>query len=101
MRSAPAGGAGFATGFGPTVLLGVLVADRLAHEGLIPHKDLWPLSARDVVGLVLAALSLLVAAGGGIGGCCLHCAVRCSCTVGIPAHAPWSYLPVDEGRLAK
>lgn len=68
MRSAPARGVGFAAGYGPTILLGVLVADRLAREGLIPHKDLWPLSARDAVGLVLAALSLLVAAGGGIGG---------------------------------
>ena len=73
MRSAPAGGVGFATGSGPTILLGVLVADRLAREGLIPHKDLWPLSARDAVGLVLAALSLLVAAGGGIGGCYCVC----------------------------
>jgi hypothetical protein len=68
MRSVPAGGISFAVGSGPTILLGVLVADRLAREGRIPHKDLWPLDVRDAVGLVLAALSLLVAAGGGIGG---------------------------------
>lgn len=52
----------------PTIFLGVLVVDRLAREG-IPHKDIWPLSARDVAGLLLAALSLLIAAGGGIGEC--------------------------------
>jgi hypothetical protein len=70
MRSVPSGGVRFGLGAvsGPTILLGLLVTDRLAREGLIPHKDLWPLNARDVSGLVLAALSLLVAAGGGIGG---------------------------------
>jgi hypothetical protein len=73
MRSPPAGGIRVATGSGPIILLGVLVADRLAREGLVPHKDLWPLSARDAVGLVLAALSLLVAAGGGIGRCYCVC----------------------------
>ena len=69
MRNVPAGVGRFRSGVvsGPAILLGLLAADRIAREGLIPHKDLWPLNARDIAGLVLAALSLLVAAGGGIG----------------------------------
>jgi hypothetical protein len=32
------------------------------------HKDLFPLSRADVIGLVLAVVGLMLAAGGGIGG---------------------------------
>lgn len=32
------------------------------------HKDLWPLSQRDVFTLVIASFSVFIAAGGGIGG---------------------------------
>ena len=33
-----------------------------------PHKDLFPMSSRDYLGLGLAVFALVVAAGGGIGG---------------------------------
>ena len=32
------------------------------------HKRLWPLSARDVAGFLIAAVGLFIAAGGGLGG---------------------------------
>ena len=32
------------------------------------HKRLWPLDARDVVGFLISAVGLFIAAGGGLGG---------------------------------
>ena len=45
-----------------------LQACRLRNHKDDPHKPFWPLDWRDLVGYGFAALSLFVAAGGGIGG---------------------------------
>jgi len=50
-----------------TLAVAALFVDRIVREGLVPHKDILPLSRQDVAGLLLAAISLFVAAGGGIG----------------------------------
>ncbi|EIE22493.1 hypothetical protein COCSUDRAFT_47913 [Coccomyxa subellipsoidea C-169] len=42
--------------------------NRLGNHKDDPHKGLWPLDWRDVVGYIFAAVSLFIAAGGGIGG---------------------------------
>ncbi len=42
--------------------------NRLGNHKDDPHKGLWPLDWRDVVGYTFAAVSLFIAAGGGIGG---------------------------------
>ena len=103
MRSVPAGGATFASGAvsGSTILLGLLVADRLAREGRIPHKDLWPLSIRDVVGLVLAALSLFVAAGGGIGEWCSGISKVHHATITLRRRMLTSLHTIQHGQLSR
>jgi len=54
---------------GVLLLLSYVMAQEMAEESSIePHKDLFPLSARDVIGMLLAIIGLMIAAGGGIGG---------------------------------
>lgn len=45
-----------------------LLPRRLRNHKDDPHKPFWPLDWRDLVGYGFAALSLFIAAGGGIGG---------------------------------
>lgn len=51
-----------------TLCATLLWASQQLHVGDDQHKPLLPLSARDAVGLVLAAAALFLAAGGGLGG---------------------------------
>ena len=65
-----------------SALLGSIVLWRTTTPS--PHSDLFPLDARDIVGFILAILSLLVAAGGGIGGGALLVPI---CLIVLGAHS--------------
>ncbi len=61
------GGGGVRSILAGVVLLVAQAAARHYMGGASMHKNLFPLSGQDITGLTLAAGSLFVAAGGGIG----------------------------------
>lgn len=52
----------------PGAIIKAMRCGRLRNHKTDPHKPFWPLNWEDVAGYTFAAVSLFIAAGGGIGG---------------------------------